>query len=93
VSYEYRFMKPAVLTKEGQRAFRAIRNRAHDLIEVSGAATLNKIMEGASDVGSTWLLRACVDRMIEIEELRQVPSPEGSTHGLIYYQGYYGRDR
>lgn len=70
MSYDYAEMRPAVFTEDGQVVFLKIRDRAKALTAEAGAATLEKIIQGVS--GDTWVMLACVDRLVELGELREV---------------------
>jgi hypothetical protein len=69
MSYSYEAEKPKLFTEEGQRTFLAIRDNAMRLMKISGAAMMEKLMIGTGD---SWFLLACVDRLVEIDELREI---------------------
>lgn len=69
MSYSYTEERPKLFTEEGQEAFLKIRDNAHRLIRLSGAATMGKLMIGSGD---TWVLMACVHRLVERGELTSV---------------------
>lgn len=70
MSYQYETEKPKLFTEEGQRLFLAIRDKTALLLETSGAARMQEMISGQS--GNVWEMLACVDRMIELGELREI---------------------
>lgn len=73
--YDYQTERPALFTDEGQRAFLAIRDKTHQLLELAGACRVQEIMPaGSSSSFRTFL--ACIDRMVELGEIREITSPK-----------------
>ncbi|HUX16769.1 MAG TPA: hypothetical protein VMW52_09880 [Phycisphaerae bacterium] len=70
MAYDYEREKPNLFTDEGQRMFLRIRDRAHELILAAGAARMQEIIRGNS--GELWEMLACVDRLVELGELREI---------------------
>ncbi len=68
--YVYEELRPKLFTDEGQRLFLRVRDHAAKLIEQAGAARLDKIVSKES--GDSWLLLACVDRLVELGEIREI---------------------
>lgn len=68
--YTYQEEKPKLLTDDGQRLFLRFRDRAQELLKISGAARAHEMMSGFS--GDSWILLACIDRLVELGELRHV---------------------
>jgi len=68
--YSYVEQKPRLFDDAGQRMFLSIRDRVHRLLKQSGAITMGSAITGGT--GDTWMLLACVDRMVELEEIREV---------------------
>lgn len=79
MSYSYEAEKPTLFTDQGQRMFLAIRDYAFTLIEQAGAARLDKIISGARG-GDSWTMLACVDRLVELGELREIGSESVTQH-------------
>ncbi len=65
--YQYPTEKPKLFTEEGQVAFLKVRDHTHRLIAKAGAVQMDKAISVAT--GDSWLLLACVDRMVELGEL------------------------
>lgn len=76
MSYDYATERPFVFTEEGQLMLLRIRDQAQSLIKSSGAATMMNITAGIT--GDSWSMLACVDRLVEIGELVEVPNPKSS---------------
>lgn len=72
--YDYTVEKQILFTDEGQRMFLGIRDKTHRLLKESGAVRCQEVMLG--NVGSTWTMLACVDRMVELDEIREI-TPKG----------------
>lgn len=73
MSYDYATQRPYVFTEDGQGTFLKIRDTAHRLLAVSGAVMCTKLIDASS--GDSWNLLACVDRLVELKELVEVPNP------------------
>jgi hypothetical protein len=68
--YDYQKEKSKIYTEEGQDLFLEIRDRVYLLAKKSGAVRMEEAIRGSS--GSNWLHMACVDRMVERGELREI---------------------
>lgn len=68
--YLYAELRDKLFTDEGQRLFLKVRDRAQALLAESGAAMVGAIIRGLS--GDSWEMLACVDRLVELGELREV---------------------
>lgn len=77
MSYEYLKHRDFVFTDEGQRCFLAVRDNSKALIAKSGAVMCSRLLMtvGTGGAQSTWDLLACVDRLVELGELKEVPNP------------------
>lgn len=74
--YSYERMKSYVLTDEGQRAFLRIRDRVQYLLREAGAFKISTLWWGLT--GDVWEMTACVDRLLELEEVREITNPHES---------------
>lgn len=72
MSYDYQTQRAKVFTEDGQKLFLAIRDQAKDMLAKSGAVTSGKLMAHSGD---TWDMLACMDRLLELGELLEVPNP------------------
>jgi hypothetical protein len=74
--YSYEIEKPNVFTERGQRLFLGIRDQVHRLLDLSGAVRMQEAMALPPGIGaaSSWEMLACVDRLVELGEIREVTS-------------------
>lgn len=72
--YNYEEQKEALFTDEGQKLFLRIRDRIKELLSYgSGAVRMEEaILKQGSD---GWMKLACVDRLVELGELKEVSPP------------------
>lgn len=68
--YKYSELRPNLFTDDGQKLFLAIRDKTHRLLNLAGSARCEEMMSGNS--GSSWDMLACVDRMVELGEIREI---------------------
>lgn len=74
--YKYEDCKPELFTDEGQRRFLAVRDHVHKTLNSSGAI---RMMEAISlSGGDSWEKLTCVDRLVELGEIREIAQPEGT---------------
>lgn len=68
--YNYKEIKPKLMTDDGQVMFLKIRDHVHSTIKQSGAIRMQEAMSiTTSDV---WMQMACVDRLVELNEIEEV---------------------
>lgn len=70
--YQYEKLKPLLFTDEGQRMFLKVRDFVHKTLATAGAIRMNEAMSAAGG-GDSWTMLACVDRLVELCEIREVP--------------------
>lgn len=68
--YNYEIEKPKLFTDEGQRKFLQARDKANQMLDISGAFQGIKPCGGMT--GDTWFMIACIDRLVELGEIREV---------------------
>lgn len=68
--YQYAKERPSVFTEEGQILFLCIRDRVKSLLRTAGAARCQEILYGCT--GDSGVMLACIDRLVEIGELKEV---------------------
>ncbi len=71
MNYNYELQKPKLFTDEGQRKFLKVRDNAQRLLNQSGCFTMDKVV--ACELGNTFEAMACVDRLVELGEIVEVP--------------------
>lgn len=79
--YNYSEQKKKLFTDEGQRLFLKVWARAQKLLDSAGAFRVTELLNGVC--GDSWLQLACIDRLVELEEIQCVSS-EGATQHHIY---------
>lgn len=76
--YDYATERPKIFTEDGQRNFLKILDATKRILDVSGAARFQEIMHNVC--GDSWEMIACVDRLVELGEIREITAP-GSVIG------------
>lgn len=80
--YDYKTLRPEVFTDQGQRMFLKIRDHAQRLLKEAGAVRLSEMIRPCS--GDGWQMLACVDRLVELGEIREVVQPDPVAHHRIF---------
>ena len=70
--YSYEEEKPKIFTEDGQRDFLKVRDKANKLLKEAGAFMLFSACRGIT--GDTWFVMACVDRLVELNEIKEITS-------------------
>lgn len=86
MGYCYETEKAELFTDEGQRQFLKVRDWVQRTLKVAGAVRCVEIL-GAAGSGSSWTQLACVDRLVELGELKRI-TPRGSV--ATQYEVYVG---
>jgi hypothetical protein len=68
--YEYAGYRPYIFTEDGQVTFLKIRDTAERLLKEAGAVRCLELISGVT--GDSWYMLACVDRLVELGEIREV---------------------
>lgn len=74
MSYDYTTERPRIFTEDGQRMFLQIRDSTKHLLEQAGAARFQEITR--KTCGDSWMMIACVDRLVELGEIREITAPD-----------------
>lgn len=71
--YDYQQERAKLFTEENQRLFIGVRDQVQGLLRVAGAFIMSKV-KLPSGIGAAegWTLMACVDRLVELGELREI---------------------
>ena len=84
--YEYEVLREKIFTEEGQRMFLIIRDETKRLLKISGAVMSSKLL--SITCGDTWMMCACIDRMVELKELKEIKNPySGAGQHRIFIAG------
>ena len=73
MGYDYAIERPKVFTEDGVTMLLKIRDNTRSLIAKAGVARCDKMMAGCS--GDTWHMLACIDRLVEMGEIHEIPNP------------------
>lgn len=68
--YDYLKEREKIFTEDGQEMFLKIRDNTKKLLDTAGAASLGKMINCCT--GDVWVMIACVDRMIELGEIKEI---------------------
>lgn len=84
--YDYKKEKSYLFTDRGQRLFLAIRDQIDEKLRISGAVTMVCAIELPNGIGceGTWEMMACVDRLVELGELKEIPVLSERTQDKIF---------
>lgn len=80
--YKYQEMREELFTDKGQRLFMSVRDNTQQLIARSGAARCQEMIAGQS--GDSWLMLACVDRMVELGEIREITDANSAGQHRVF---------
>jgi hypothetical protein len=83
MSYDYKIHRGLVFTEHGQCMFAQMQSNAAGIISISGAVKADKLMTS----GDTWLMLACMDRLIELGYLREVTGPNSRGQDRVFVAG------
>lgn len=86
MSYNYQQERGAVFTEQGQRMFLKMRDWCKKALLQSGAVRTAELM-GAAGSGNSFTMLACIDRMVELGELREVTPPGVAGQYRVYVEG------
>ncbi len=86
--YNYEELKPTLFTEENQKLFLGIRDQVQGMIKQSGAVDMGHAMELPTGAGAanSWTMMACVDRLVELGELREIPT-NGAGQDRVFVSG------
>ena len=78
MSYDYTTERPKLFTEDGTTMLFKVRDNVRELLDTAGAFTAEKAWKGVT--GDSWLMMACLDRLVEHGEIERV-TPKGTTWG------------
>ena len=82
--YEYQEQRAAIFTEDGQKMFLGIRDGTHALLKKSGAVTMGRAMSSGEGGGDSWATMACVDRLVELGEIREIPQERCAGQDRVF---------
>ena len=68
--YNYQTEKSKIFTEDGQEIFLKIRDKVQQLLKQSGAIMMQNAINSVT--GDSWMMLACVDRLVELKEIREI---------------------
>lgn len=74
MAYCYTTERPFIFTEEGQIMFLRVRDKAQELLKLAGAVSASRLIAAAGS-GSSWSMLACIDRLVELKEIEEIPNP------------------
>lgn len=80
--YEYTKLRPNLFTENGQVLFLKIRDHTRDLLNEAGAVRATEVMQAC--MGDSWLKMACLDRMVELDELQEITPPDTKGQHRVF---------
>lgn len=80
--YSYEQEKPELFTESGQVVFLKIRDNVKRLLALAGAVRMREAIAGNS--GDIWQRQACVDRLVELGEIREITHGKTPGHYRVF---------
>jgi len=80
--YNYEKEKRKIFTEEGQVMFLSVRDKVNDLLRQSGAVRMQEVISG--EKGDVWTMLACVDRLIELREIREITGRDAPGQHRVF---------
>lgn len=80
--YRYGDLKPKLFSEEGCVMYVQIRDRVRHLLSVAGAVSMGAAIREST--GDSWMMLACVDRMAELGEIREVTGPNVAGQDRVF---------
>ena len=79
MTYKYEDERANLFTEDGQVLFLAVRDAANQLLTIAGAFKADRALDAAVKklgVATNWGAYAVLDRMVELDELKEVTAKE-----------------
>lgn len=80
--YNYQEEKNKIFTEKIQEMFLKIRDKSKMLLAQAGCFKMGKIINNMS--GDNWTMMACVDRLVEIGEIKEVDQSDIIAQDRIF---------
>lgn len=84
--YDYQTIKKNLFTDDGQRMFLKIRDFVNKTLEIAGAVRMQEAINSAS--GDSWTMLACVDRLVELGEIVEIPQTSVAGQYRVFVKSY-----
>ena len=82
--YLYETEKEQIFTDEGQVMFLAIRDNVQTLLKNAGAVRMQEAISGHPGPGNSWQMLACVDRLVELKEIKEITGPTAAGQHRVF---------
>lgn len=82
MSYNYAEQREQLFTDDGQKMFLKMRDNTDRLLTAAGAVRMDKMMAGLT--GSSWMMLACADRMVELGEIVEISPPNAAGQHRVF---------
>lgn len=79
--YNYQAVKPRLFSEDGSVLFVNMRDDVKRLLKEAGAFRMQEVMHRSGD---TWTMLACVDRMVELGEIREITGPDVAGQHRVF---------
>ena len=87
--YNYQELKPTIFTEDGQVKFLKVRDKTTELLNIAGCFSSGAILNFVT--GDTWLVIACIDRLVELGEIIEITDNEVAGQDRIFTKRKLGR--
>lgn len=84
--YNYQTERPYVFTEAGQVQFLAIRDNVKRLLKLTGCVRMQEAI--AKQCGSSWQMLACVDRLVELKEIREITTQNVAGQHRVFVDAH-----
>lgn len=81
--YQYKEMKSNLFSDEGQRMFLRVRDFVQDALRKAGAVRMQEAMSAAGG-GDSFVMLACVDRLVELGEIKEVTDGDVAAQHRVF---------
>lgn len=69
--YKYSEQREGIFNEKGQILFIKVRDRVKALVTEPKAVRMDAILAGSYEGRDDWAIMACVDRLVELDEIRE----------------------
>lgn len=88
MSYNYHAQRYRIFTEEGQTMLLLIQDRAREAIAFAGAVRAGVLMAAPGVSGDVWDMMACMDRLIELNYLKEVTGASVPGQYRVFVAGH-----
>jgi hypothetical protein len=85
--YRYETERETLFTDEGQRMLLKVRDFVEKTLKTAGAVRMQEAMSAAG-TGSSWTMLACVDRLVELGEIREITQVGVASQYRVFVKSY-----